>query len=180
MTQNQRDLILHPIRLRLMTELAGRQMTSQQLAQALPDVPQASLYRHIKKLLEGGAFEIVSEQVVNGATERTFAVAAGQERLSLAEAQAMTTAEHIQAFNTFAASLIEAFSRYMVGADPAQFAEDGVSYNRAVIYLDAAERAEFQEAVMALVGGVMANQPQPGRKRYTLASVVIPDERSEQ
>ena len=180
MAYKKSDLILHPIRLRLMTELASRRMTAQQLAQALPDIPQASLYRHINILLEGGAFQIVAEQVANGAIERTLAVAVGQERLSIEEAQAMTTAEHIHAFNVFAASLIEAFSRYMAGADAAHFGQDGVSYNRAVIYLDEQERAEFQQAVMAVVGKVMDKGPGAGRKRYTLASVVIPDERSGQ
>jgi DNA-binding transcriptional ArsR family regulator len=177
MAEKKSDLILHPIRLRLMTELAGRQMTAQQLAEALPDVAQASLYRHIKRLLEGGVFEIVAEQLVNGAVERTLAVVAGQTQLSLAEAQAMTAVEHIRAFNIFAASLIESFSRYADGADPAYFMVDGVSYSRAVIYLTDEERAEFQQAIMNLMGQVMSNQPQPGRKRYTLASVVIPDER---
>lgn len=179
MVYKKNDLILHPIRLRLMTELAGRQMTTQQLAQALPDIAQASLYRHIKILLDGGALEVVAEQVVNGATERTFAIVAGQERLSIEEAQAMTTAEHLHAFNVFAASLIEAFSRYLSGADPTQFVQDGVSYNRAVIYLDEKERADFQHAVVALVSKVMAKEPRSGRQRYTLASVVIPDERSQ-
>jgi hypothetical protein len=89
----------------------------------------------------------------------------------------MTAVEHIRAFNIFAASLIESFSRYMDGADPAYFMVDGVSYSRAVIYLTDEERAEFQQAIMNLMGQVMSNQPQPGRKRYTLASVVIPDER---
>ncbi len=177
MAQKKRDLILHPVRLRLTTELAGRRMTSGQLAAAMPDVAQATLYRHIKRLLEGGIFEVVDEQVVNGATERTYAIVARQERLTEADLAGLTAEQHTENFTIFAASLIDAFSRYAEKAEPNTMSTDGLSYNRATIYLDSAERADFQEAVVALLQGVMNNQPTPNRQRYTLASVVIPDER---
>lgn len=178
MAQTKSDLLLHPVRMRLVTELAGRQMTPGQLAAALPDVPQATLYRQINRLLEGGVFEVVAEQVVNGATERTYAVVGGGDRLSLDERQAITPDQHVRYFSTFAAVLIDTFTRYVQQADPAKLAEDGLSYNRAVIYLSDAERESFQTQIIQLVGQVMANQPTPERKRYTLASVTIPEERS--
>ncbi len=175
MTQSKNDLIFHPVRMRLMTEVAGRQMTPGQLAAALPDIPQATLYRHIKRLWEGGILEVVDEQVVNGATERTYAVVSGQERLTDEDLQELTVEEHTRNFTIYAASLIDEFARYAAKADPDALSADGLSYNRAVIYLSAAERAEFQEAVVALLQSAMRNEPTPERKRFTLASVVIPD-----
>jgi hypothetical protein len=144
----------------------------------MPDVPQATLYRHINRLLTGGVFEVVAEQVVNGATERTYGVVAGAERLTAVDMQTVTPDQHIRYFSTFAAALIDAFSRYVQQADPAALGEDGLSYNRAIIYLSEAERAAFQEQIVNLIGGVMANQPTPERQRYTLASVTIPEERN--
>ena len=179
MTQTKSDLLLHPVRMRLVTELAGRQMTPGQLAAALPDVPQATLYRQINRLLAGGIFEVVAEQVVNGAKERTYAVVGGAERLSLDETQSITPEQHIRYFSTFAAVLIDTFTRYVQQADPPKLAEDGLSYNRAVIYLSDAEREAFQKQIIQLVGSVMTNQPTPERKRYTLASVTIPEERNQ-
>lgn len=178
MVQTKSDLLLHPVRMRLVTELVGRQMTPRQLAAALPDVSQATLYRQIKRLLDGGVFEVVSEQVVKGATERTYGVVAGAERLTAVEMQSVTPEKHIRYFSIFAAALIDTFTRYVQQADPAQMAEDGLSYNRAVIYLTDEERAAFQEQIVNLVGSVMANQPAPERQRYTLASVTIPEERN--
>jgi hypothetical protein len=157
-------------------------MTPGQLAAAMPDVAQATLYRHINRLWAGGIIEITAEQVVNGATERTYAVTAGQGQLTDADLAGLSPEEHTRYFATFTASLIEAFSRYVQAADPTTdplaIRADGLSYNRAAIYLNAAEQAEFQEAVMALIQGVLSNPPTPERRRYTLASVVIPDERN--
>ncbi len=178
MASTKSDLILHPVRLRLVTELAGRQMTPGQLAEALPDVPQATLYRQINRLLAGGIFEVVAEQMVNGATERTYRVAAGAGRLTASEMQTVSSEQHRRYFSTFAAALIDTFSRYVQQADPAMMAEEGLSYNRAVIYLSDSERKAFQEQIVKLVGSVMNNPPTAERKRYTLASVTIPEERN--
>ncbi|MEM7113585.1 MAG: helix-turn-helix domain-containing protein [Chloroflexota bacterium] len=171
------DLILHPVRMRLVAELSERQMTSRQLAEMLPDVPQATLYRHIKRLVQGGIFEVVAEQAVNGATERTYAVVAGQNRLHPDEIAALSEEEHVKLFSVFAAGLIDSFARYVQKPEPVNFEEDGVSYNRTVIYLDVTEREALAEAFMGALRPFMGNLPTAERQRYTLASVVIPDER---
>ncbi|WP_420645090.1 helix-turn-helix domain-containing protein [Candidatus Leptofilum sp.] len=177
MTQSKSDLLLHPVRMRLVTELAGRQMTPRQLAAAMSDVAQATLYRHIRRLLDGGIFEVVAEQVVNGATERTYGVVSGSARLTADEMQSVSAEQHVRYFSTFAAALIDTFARYAQQSDPADFASEGLSYNRAVIYLTDEERIAFQTQIINLVGQVMANQPALERKRFTLASVTIPEER---
>lgn len=47
------DLLLHPVRMRIVQQLiAGDPQAILQLAQRLGDVPQATLYRHMKLLLE--------------------------------------------------------------------------------------------------------------------------------
>ncbi|MBI1298228.1 helix-turn-helix domain-containing protein [bacterium] len=178
MTENKLDLIFHPIRIRLMTELSGRRMTTAQLREAMPDVAQATLYRHVKRLLGGGMIEVVDEQVVNGATERTYALIPGQDSLTDADLQGLTADEHVHNFSLFSTLLIDAFQRYVEQADLNALIADGLSYNRAVIYLDDAERVAFQQQVVALLRSVMSNPPSPARRRYTLASIVIPDERN--
>ena len=147
MAKSKQDLILHPVRLRLLTELTGRSLTSRQLAAALPDIPQATLYRHIKTLLDGGIFTTVAETMVNGALERTYAVASGQERLTAEELADMSSEEHKTAFNLFVAALSERFARYIDQADLSQLVEDGLSYNGTAIYLNESERAAFQEEI---------------------------------
>src|SRR5687767_2199950 len=48
------DLLAHPVRLRIIMALAGEQLTPQQIAAVLADVPPATLYRQINRLAEGG------------------------------------------------------------------------------------------------------------------------------
>ena len=171
------DLMLHPIRLRILSELVGKQLTTRQLASALPDIPQASLYRHIGVLLEAAVLEVVFEQQVNGASERTLGVAKGQDRISPEELSRFSKDDHLRYFNLFVFSLMERFGGFVANSELPQIPQSGMAYNRTVVYLSAAERAELQQQLFALVSQVMSHQPTPERKRYTLASVVIPDER---
>lgn len=174
MGSSKADLILHPVRLRIVTELAGRQFTPRQLGELLPDVPQATLYRHIKLLTEGGVLEIAAEQQVNGATERSYSLVSGQGRLTPDELRNLNTADHLRYFTVFTAALIDSFATYLQQTDLEQLGEDGMSYNRAVIYLNDTEREQFRQEVIALIGKTLANTPAPDRQRYTLASIVIP------
>ncbi len=174
-SENRADLILHPARLRMMSELGGRQMTPLQLAKALPDIAQASLYRHIKALLDGGILEVVSEQEVNGAIERTYAVVSGAGRLTSEELRALSPDDHLRYFTIYAVKLIDDFATYIREARPELIGSDGMSYSTASIYLSDAERAQFQHEIIGLLGRVMSNEPSPDRKRFSLSSIVIPD-----
>ncbi|MBU0937229.1 MAG: helix-turn-helix domain-containing protein [Spirochaetes bacterium] len=65
--------LLHPVRLRILQELlTAAQCTASQLALALPNTPQATLYRHLKAMVKANILEITSETPVRGMVERTY------------------------------------------------------------------------------------------------------------
>lgn len=173
--QTKADLLLHPVRIRIMSEFAGRQRTTQQLAEALPGIPQATLYRQISALVDGGLLEVAEEKRVNGALERTYQVADDGGRLIEDDLRGMSVEDHLRAFTIYTAALIDSFSDYIQSCDLARVREDGLAYNRAVVYLSDEERAQFDAEFQALTEQMLGQAPAPGRKRYTVASLVIPD-----
>src|ERR1041384_326730 len=76
------SLITHPIRARLVLALMGRELTTQQMAALLPDIPRTSLYRHIRGLAEAGVFVVVGETSVRGTVEKTYAVRISEASLT--------------------------------------------------------------------------------------------------
>ncbi len=76
------DLLNHPIRLRIVLTLYGRKLTTTQLADVLKDVPRASLYRHVNRLLQGGVLEVVEKHLVKGIEERTLTAVKSELNLS--------------------------------------------------------------------------------------------------
>jgi DNA-binding transcriptional ArsR family regulator len=67
------DLFLHPVRLRIIQAMVGgKHLTTTHLSQLLADIPNATLYRQIALLTEAGVLDVVEEQRVRGAVERSY------------------------------------------------------------------------------------------------------------
>ena len=64
------ELIIHPVRLRIMQAMGAEKLTTQEIAERLPDVPKSSLYRHLKLLLEGEMIGLAETRLVHGIQER--------------------------------------------------------------------------------------------------------------
>ena len=67
------DLLLHPVRVRIVHAMAGgRTLTTSDLCARLPDVPKTTMYRHVGLLAKEGVLEVEGEQRVHGAVERRY------------------------------------------------------------------------------------------------------------
>ena len=101
------DLLLHPVRLRIIKAFLGdRALTTSQLAAELDDVPAGSLYRHIARLTKAGVLQVVAERRVRGAVERTYTLRMAAAQIQLNEVRAMTLDEHTQAFTAVIEAMI--------------------------------------------------------------------------
>jgi hypothetical protein len=168
------DLLLHPVRLRIIKAFLGDQaLTTSQLAAELDDVPAGSLYRHVALLTSAGVLQVVAERRVRGAVERTYTLRLLAARVGPAEAAAMTAEEHAQAFRVFVAGLLADFDHYLAAGTP-DLARDGVSYSGAAMWLTDAEYADFMRDVATLIGPRLANAPGKGRRRRMVFSVFLP------
>lgn len=106
------DVIMHPVRLRIIQQLGDdRRVTTSDLRNALPDVAQATLYRHVAALVEAGLIAVVDERRIRGAIERTFALGERMAHVGHDELREMGDVELQQSFLTFLAHLGEDFDR---------------------------------------------------------------------
>jgi DNA-binding transcriptional ArsR family regulator len=167
------ELLLHPLRIRIVSEFTGGQRTVRELAEALSDVPQATLYRHVTALVDGGVLEQVGERAVRGPSERVYRVALGADRIRPEEIDEVPPAEQRRMFAVFTASLIDSFAAY-IGTGDAVPSADGLSYNRAVVNLSPEERQDFGTRFAELVAELLALPPAGHRRRYHIASCFIP------
>jgi len=170
------DLLLHPVRLRIIQACLGdRALTTAELRNELTDVPPASLYRHIARLVDAGVLSVVSERRVRGALERTYVLRLAAATINLDELERMTHEDHRQAFMAFVAGLLGAFDRYL-SHDNIDLLRDGVTYRMAGLWLDDAELAELARDMTRVLQPRLANPPRPGRRRRILGTVLIPGE----
>lgn len=172
-----RDLLLHPLRLRIVQTLIGSPMTPLRLKEALGDVPQATLYRHVNQLHDGGILEIVDEQPVRGGVERTYGVITEAASLGPDEYQDASAEDHLRYFTTFLGTLIDAFGAYL-DEGPSNFAVDGVGYRQVPLWLTDEEFDAVLSALSEAVRPELDNRPAPGRRRRLITTVIMPDVRT--
>ena len=168
------ELLLHPIRLRIVQQLAGgRGRSPAELAEALGDVPQASLYRHVRALADGGVIAVAEERPARGTPERVYALVEGAGSLSPEELASATTDDHLRWFTVFLAGLIDDFGRYLRAGDP-DLVADGVGYRQVPLELSDQEFAELAGRLDAALAPVLQNAPADGRRRRMLTTILMP------
>ena len=175
MSHPQIDLILHPIRLRIITTLAGQRYTAQTIGDLLPDVAQATLYRHLKALTEGGVLEIVETTPIRGAVEKVYALADESTLNPGPEALADLTADdHMRYFAVFAATLLADFAQYLAATPDLDFVRDGVGYHTHAVYLSDAELTDLAAGINGLLAPYFENGPGDDRQRRLLSTILMP------
>jgi Helix-turn-helix domain len=168
------DLLLHPVRLRVVQAFLGdRVLTTAELHELLPDVPTATLYRHVATLTDAGLLTVVGERRVRGAAERSYRLVLEAARVSPGDAAGMTAEEHGRAFTAFVGALLADFGRWLDRGD-VDAGRDGVGYSQAALWLDDEEFAAFLAEVREVVGRRLELPPGDGRKRRLVSTVLLP------
>ena len=168
------DLLLHPVRLRIVKAFLGdRALTTSGLAAELDDVPSGSLYRHVALLTRAGVLQVVAERRVRGAVERTYTLRQYAARISPGEARAMSAEEHGRSFMVYVAGMLADADRYLASGEPDP-GRDGADYRVGALWLNDAEFAELLRDLADVFQPRLANPPAKGRKRRMVYTVFLP------
>lgn len=168
------DLLLHPVRLRVLrTFLDGHPATTAQLRERLPDIPPATLYRHVAALANAGVLEVLDEKRIRGTVERTYRVSWNHAEIDPADRATMTTDDHRRTFTAFIGGLLADFDQYLAH-EPTDPTADGVTYQQAALWLTDAEMAELQDEIRAAVSSRIGRDPDQDRTRRMISLVTMP------
>jgi DNA-binding transcriptional ArsR family regulator len=177
MTDSKADLLLHPVRLRLLTALAGRQLTAAELAAALPDVPQATLYRHLRRLTDGGLLVVVAENPVRGLVQKVYALAAPDAaELGDADAPSLDRDSQRALFMAFITTLIASFEQYLASTDASDMVASSVGFHLYPLYLSDAESDLLRQQLQQSIRPLVALPPGPERRRRLLGLSFMPSD----
>ena len=173
MAKLKTDIIFQPVRMRILVALSNQRMTAQELAQMLPDIPQATLYRHIKTLVQAGILIPIETRQAHSNLERVYAIAEGAALVQAGDVAGMTSEAQLRHFLLFLASLLDDFSRYLDQSQQPDPAIDGVRYNKGTLLLSAGEFLEITDGLRALLSPYLANKSTPERTAYIFSTTLI-------
>lgn len=171
------DLIIHPVRLRILQTLAGESLTTQEIAARLTDVPASSLYRHLKMLLEGDMITIAETQLVHGIEEKRYQLVQ-TPHLGPEDVAEMTVDDHLRYFTNYILATLRDFAQYLQqSADPAGYVDllaDRTGYTESIFWADADELNAFQMKLQEAFMLLAENGPTPERRRHKFALITHP------
>ena len=170
------ELLLHPVRLRVVHALSGgREFTTGELYARMPEVSKVTLYRHVALLAEAGFLEVADEHRVRGAVERRYRLRQDRPSIGGDAAAAMSLDDHRRGFAAAMVVLIGEFNAYLdrEGANPTA---DSVSYRQGTLWLSPDELTELLNELLTVLQPRLSNRPAPGRAPYLLSPILFPTE----
>lgn len=166
------EVIMNPLRMRIVQYLMLHEKgSSAEIHEALCDIPTASLYRHIKILLDAGCLEIAEKKQVRGTVKKVY-------RLSKSPPGAATQQDAAMLVQSTLLSLAATFQQYF--ADPNNDPQkDMISLSTSTLMLTDAEYGTFIEKLGNLLNEVIFNKAENGRKPRRLTVISSPCEETE-
>lgn len=166
------DVVMQPVRLRIIEQIDSREVTTADLRKALPDIPVATLYRHIAALVDAGIVAVVEERKVRGAVERTLALGERDAHVGQEEVRDMDPERLRQAFATFLAHLAENFESFLAADDDGS--RDFLGFGMTRLHVTPDDLADIQRKLGEILTPYLGATGD-GRRTVTLSTTLVPE-----
>lgn len=177
MSAKKVDLIIHPVRFRILQILTTEKLTTQEIAGWLSDIPKSSIYRHLKKLLDAELVSVAETRLVKGIQEKTYQLAQ-RPYLSADDMAGLMADDHLRYFTTYLLTVLRGFADYLTTAESdggeIDLLADRVGYTEVRFFANNSEFDEFQATINEAVLKLMNNEEGNGRRKHKIALITHP------
>ena len=143
--------LLNPIRIKIINVLIREeQMTRKQIQEVMPSVPQATLYRHLKTLLDAKILKVANEKQIRGTIEKTYTLVYNPFKKMNEIGIKGDKEQLLDVFATYAFTLMADFSEYLEN-DDYDLVKDFVGFRSVPMYLSEDENNEFVKDLKTLM-----------------------------
>lgn len=175
LSESKADLILHPIRMRIIRSLiGGARKTTLQILEIMPGIPLTTMHRHLNKLLEAKLIEVVEEKKVCGTIIKVYFLNEHGGDIPVQDSKTISSEEHMELFLKFIASLIGDYGRYLE-QENYDLLQDGVSFRQLELHLSDEEYMDLLQGMRAQMMNHIHNEPNGERKRRNIVTIAIPE-----
>lgn len=179
MTDKLMNCITNPVRCKLLLEIYSQgQATAKQLSDTYNDIPPATLYRHLKKMMSDGILKVVEETQVRGTVEKTYALAFNindDMETMLAENSGKL---YMQYFMQYIMGFAKQFQQYCQSPN-INIKEDMTGFSLSPLYLTDEELTSLITDISHSISAVKDNEPKPQRKLRTIGVIISPTEKTD-
>lgn len=173
------ECITNPVKCKLLLEIHSRgKATAKQLADIYHDIPQATLYRHLKKMLSDGILQVVEETQVRGTVEKTYALALHISDNMETMLEKNSGELYMQYFMQYIFGFAKQFQEYCQSPH-IDIRKDMTGFSLSPLYLSDEELTALITDISQRINTVKKNEPTPERKLRTIGVIVSPAENAD-
>ncbi|HJC24667.1 MAG TPA: helix-turn-helix domain-containing protein [Candidatus Eisenbergiella merdavium] len=179
MTDKLMDCIVNPVKCKLLLEIHSQgKTTAKHLADTYNDIPQATLYRHLKKMLSDGILQVVEETQVRGTVEKTYSLAYGINSTMETMLKENSGELYMQYFIQYILGFAKQFQKYCQSPN-INIQKDMTGFSLSPLYLSDDELTSLVTDISRIIGAVKNNKPNPERQLRTIGVIVSPAENTD-
>lgn len=174
------ESLTNPVKCKLILAIhAKEKVTAKQLSEACPDIPQTSLYRHLKSMTDDGVLHVVEERPVRGTVEKVYAVVSDfsldiQRIIEENDGQA-----YLLLFTQYMMGVLNEFREYTARPN-IDILEDGTAFSLAPVYITKEEWMDAAQQIGSIIAGLMKHEKTPERRLHNIGVILTPPSMAEQ
>jgi DNA-binding transcriptional ArsR family regulator len=156
------EVLMHPVRMRMVSALSRNAQTVQHLAKELRDVATPTLYHHLNLLLKAGLVQVVKEEQKRGTYEKTYALVGGSAMLQGEDLVRASPDELMRYLQLFVGNLLGDYERYLQEKQDTDYNDMG--FRQIPLHLSDEEFRTFTQELRTFFTSWLAYQPNPERR----------------
>ncbi|MCL2400989.1 MAG: hypothetical protein FWC91_14765 [Defluviitaleaceae bacterium] len=174
MAQKLIDYISNPVTFKLLIEMQEqKQTTARKLAKVCSDIPQASLYRYLNRMLNDDIIKVVKENKIRGMVEKVYELNMPLHIDKEKFKNENSREEFLQLVTQITMSILRDFKEYTVKED-FDTAGDGSLLWSIPLYLTKMETDEVLAEVQSVLKSRFDNTPTSERKLRNINIIISP------
>ena len=163
-----------PVKAKMIMEIHRREhATTGQLASVFSQIPQATLYRHMKKMLSDSVIKIVDEVPIRGTVEKVYALDFDFAKNNKSVLDANDGEAYYQMATLYMLGILEEFKEY-TERENIDLSGDGTGFSHVPIYATTHELTEVMVQIKDILQPLMSNSYEGGRKLRNLCIISTP------
>ena len=166
--------ITNPIKCKLLIEINSKKTaTAKSLCETYPDIPQATLYRYLNKMLKEGIIKVVEENQIRGTIEKVYSLNFDFKKELQENTTNFTGKTYMQLVMQYMLGLLNEFREYTSQSD-IDIANDGSGFTLYPVYLSSEEIHELAEKFSDLLQPYREHKNNSERNLHSIAFIITP------
>ena len=174
MNKKLMEYLVSPAKLNLILQVISEgETTAKILAEKNKNIPQATLYRYLKKMVSDGILKVVEERQVRNVTEKIYAMAIDLNADFNQVVEENDGEAYLALFQQFAIGLLNEYSAYCA-RDDIDIANDGSGFRVISTHATVDELRELAANIWKLIEPYARREATPDTKARSVAIIFTP------